>query len=636
MHALGKVTNMVPYKSLDESKIIAAELHDVFTLCGTAFSSTARKNTLNKVLSRVASEGLGFLSKTLPRLGKAFDKALTGQTHMDAIGLRFEPLPNSQLPKLLGELFTRVFQPNGALLPDPCKLSVRVIRQFTFAFYKYELPYTEEQEQQVIDRFIATEYDLCTVDRMLDNLRHSLDVKQPTSRVRRSNASTPQDEVARQARHLLSDVFACFDPTDIYPRHGPGVVATKQTLWDKYRWTNVAGSITAKYPLDSYFYASLGHVCDSIQQITAMDDKSLPARVILVPKDSRGPRLISCEPVDYQWIQQGLGRAIVQLVENHRLTRDAVFFTDQVPNRIGALYGSDTGKYATLDLNEASDRVSLGLVRLLFPPHICEYLEACRSSSTVLPDGKEIELKKFAPMGSCLCFPVMALTIWSILAAAAPDTYTRERIHVYGDDVIVPTAYAADAIERLESFGLKINRDKSCTSGFYRESCGMDAFKGVDVTPVRFRTVWSSSRSPGHYASWIAYANSFYARGYYNVYDCIVEHLTHIYGGIPTKDLNLSCPSLIAVSEHQRPIRTRSNLKLQKLQYWIWDVKSVVVNHVSDGWSMLLRYFAEKANDLNQKVPSTQDLIPSFEGTESFSAGSYTRRRTSLLVRRWR
>jgi hypothetical protein len=354
-----------------------------------------------------------------------------------------------------------------------------------------------------------------------------------------------------------------------------------------------------------------------------------------VPKDSRGPRLISCEPVDFQWVQQGLGRAIVELVEHHGSTMDHVFFTHQVPNRNGAVIGSITGGYATMDLNEASDRVSLELVRLLFPPHICEYLEACRSSSTVLPDGSEITLRKFAPMGSCLCFPIMALSIWAILTAAAPDAYTKDRIYVYGDDVIVPTAYAEDAMEQLESFGLKINRDKSCISGLYRESCGMDAFKGYDVTPVRIRTVWSSSQSPDSYVSWIAYANSFYRNNYYNVYDCIVEHLHHLYGGIPTKDMNLSCPSLLAISEHQRPIRSRYHVEYQKVQYKVWDVKSPAVTQVIDGWSMLLRYFAEKANQLSTD-PSVQVGSPSFEGDQAFSVSSYTRRRASLLARRWR
>jgi len=640
---------MVPSKSLDDSKIIAALLHDVFTSCGTVFNTSARRNTLTKVLRRTEQEGLGFLTKTLPRLGKAFDKALAGGPRLNAVELRFTPMPDSQLPKLFGELFSRVFQPDGALLPVPCEQSVEVIRQILFVYYKYELPYTVEQEQQVIDRFVKTEDDLSSVNCRLEELESTLNKTTHNRSLRFKTDS--QVKVAREARRLLSDVFSRFDPKDIAPRHGPGAVATKQQLWEKYVWTNVSAKITDKYPLDEYFYASLGHVCDSFNGMNAIEEKSLPARVILVPKDSRGPRLISCEPVDYQWIQQGLGGAIVELLEHHPLTMDNVFFTDQQPNRNGARIGSIEGKYATLDLNEASDRVSVGLVRLLYPAHIYEYLMACRSSSTVLPDGKEIELKKFAPMGSCLCFPIMALTIWSILTSAAPDAYTRERIYVYGDDVIVPTAYAVDAMEQLESFGLKINRDKSCISGLFRESCGMDAFKGKDVTPVRLRTVWSSTRSPGSYTSWVAYANSFYSRGYYNVYDCIVEHLCHLYGGIPTKDMALPCPSLIAVSEHQRPIRHRSNKKLQKLQYLVWDVKSVAVNHVLDGWSQLLRYFAEKANSrnnkndreairnasLNHEVPSTRIGSPSFdEDHDVFSSSIYTRRRASMLVRRWR
>jgi len=636
---------MVPYKSLDESKIIAAMLHDVFVVHGTVFNSAARRNTLNKVMKRVASEGMSFLTKTLPRLGKAFDKALAASTKLNAIELRFEPQPNSQLPKLFGELFNRVLQPNGALLMDPCAKSVSVLRDLLFVFYKYELPYTEEQEQQVIDRFKQTEVDLSSVDDTLDSIRQVFDDPTYTYTRTRNRLSEEyrvlkprtQVDVARDAKTLLSNLFASFDPKDIYPRHGPGAVATKQLLSEKYRWTNISARITSKYPADEYFYSSLGHFCDSMDEHKLITEESLPARVILVPKDSRGPRLISCEPVDFQWVQQGLGRAIVEYVEHHPLTKESVFFTDQVPNRIGALLGSSTGRYATLDLNEASDRVSLGLVRLLFPPHICEYLEACRSSSTVLPNGEEIELRKFAPMGSCLCFPIMALTIWSILAAAAPDVYTRERIHVYGDDVIVPTTFVADAMEQLESFGLKINRDKSCTSGLFRESCGMDAFKGSCVTPVRLRTVWSSSHSPDVYTSWISYANSFFCKRYYKVYDYIVEHLHHLYGGIPTKDMELPCPSLIAVTEHQRPIRSRHHKGLQKVQFMVRDVKSVVVNHTIDGWSMLLRYFAEWANNHNIKSSSTQASYPSFnEGHEAFSVRSYTRRRTSKLVRRWR
>jgi hypothetical protein len=631
---------MVPTKGLDESKIIAALLQSVSNAHGVVFNTRSCNLTIKKAQSRLHAEGIGFLTKTLPRLGKAFDKALAEGTPLNATELGFDSLPSSKLPRFLGEFFSRILRPDGVPLEQPCVLSISVIRDVSYLFYKYEIPYSDEQEQTVLDGFKEAEKDLETLEATFKGLE-----------VASGNSTLVDDSrcetliptsVLREARILLEGVFKYFDPANVVPRHGPGVVATKQQLWGKYAWANVSHRITDVYPFDAYFCASLGHVCDSYRSFAAVQDKDLPARVILVPKDSRGPRLISCEPVDFQWVQQGLGRAIVSLVEAHPLTRGHVNFTDQTLNRMGALNGSKSQQYATLDLKEASDRVSVDLVRLLFPRHVFTYLEACRSSSTVLPDGEELKLRKFAPMGSCLCFPVMALTIWAILAGGAPDKDTRDGILVYGDDVIVPAGYTADAIEHLESFGLKINRDKSCTSGFFRESCGMDAFQGVDVTPVRLRTVWSSSRRPDVYTSWIAYANSFYDKRYYALYELIVKELTMIYGPIPGEDMNLSCPSLRRTPLEQRPLRRRWNKNLQKFEYQVFDVKSPVINKAIDGWSMLLRYFTEKRRpsvrpltdpDLREALESNPYLRPE---TGSGSVSEYTSPRTSMLVRRWR
>jgi len=633
---------MDPIKSLDETvSLIAALLDDVHTLHRTVFNCRARKLTLDKVKERVRFEGIGFLTKTLPHLGKAFDKALSGATKLNAADHGFKPMTNSKLPRFLGEFISLVLSPSGELLPNPCSTSVSIVRQVCYLFYKYELPFNDEQAQQVVLKFERTESDLSTGGELSIRLKSLM--CSPSTHVRRIGRSSirahDQTTVTREAKILLSSVFAFFDPTNIRPKHGPGAVATKQRLWGKYLWSNVSDRITSLYPFDQYFTASMGAVCDNYETFSKVSGLDLPARVILVPKDSRGPRLISCEPVDFQWIQQGLGRAIVELVESHELTKFNVHFTSQESNRFGALLGSETGGYATLDLNEASDRVSLDLVRLLFPPHICEYLEACRSLSTELPDGKVIKLNKFAPMGSCLCFPILALTVWAILTAAAPDTDTRERILVYGDDVIVPTAFAANAMEQLESFGLKINRDKSCISGLFRESCGMDAFKGKNVTPVRLRTVWSTSPHPDVYTSWIAYANSFYDKRYYHVYDYIVARLRSVYGPIPGDDMHLACPSLRDVPLSDRPQRRRKNKSLQKLEFYVFDTKTKPVTKVIDGWSMLLRYFTEACVERpcddtgNDRLPLDMAFI---EPYSAFRVSSYTARRSSMLVRRWR
>jgi hypothetical protein len=626
-------------KSLDEVNLIAALLQGIHRMHSEVFNTRSLRLTLDKVKSRVHSEGMSFLTVALPRLGKALDKALAASKPLNSSELGFKTQDGSNLPIFMGEFFNRVLTPDGVLLPSPCANSVSVLRQLLFMFYKYELPYTEQQEHEVLAKFEKTEAEITThwADALFCYEAPADQCNIPSTQ-ETPLLDIPGQKVIRRAQLLLKRLLCTFDPADIYPRHGPGAVSTKEKLWDKFIWTNVCGRITDVYPLDAYFMSSVGAVCDNYDKFNLIMDRDRPARVILVPKDSRGPRLISCEPVDFQWVQQGLGRALVKHVESHPITRWNVNFTDQTPNRIGALYGSSNGRYSTLDLNEASDRVSLELVRLMFPEHVFTFLEACRSRSTVLPDGRELNLQKYAPMGSALCFPVLALTVWALLSSAAPDEYTRERILVYGDDVIVPTAFAENAMSTLESFGLKINRDKSCTSGLFRESCGMDAFAGKNVTPVRLRTVWTSTPAASVYTSWISYANSFFDKQYYEAYNLIVEALQAVYGPVPDESLNLQVPSLRFVPEHQQPSRKRWNPNHQRWEYRVWDIRSASIKKEINGWSMLLRYFSEKVGqpeDLDLAIGDPRP-VPLEELGSVFSASQYTRRESSMLLKRWR
>jgi len=623
---------MASINSLDEFRLIATLLHDVSETHADVFSHTAMEATVSIVESRTRSEGISFITKTLPKLGRLLDQALVSEHLVGISDLRFATRAESELPVFMGEFFEKVFDERGKILPSPCVQSVCVLRQVLYYLYKYELPYTVEQEHEVVTQFEITEDDLATVDASLLEIEEELH-QLPTATKRGVCASML--DVAREARILLNKVFSRFDPMDIVPCHGPGAVATKQRLWSKYEWTNVSSRISQVYPLDAYFCASMGEVCDNHGHGFTVSDKCLPARVCLVPKDSRGPRLISCEPVDFQWIQGGLRKAIVTLVERHPLTRNNVRFTDQEANRQYAQYGSTDGSFATLDLKEASDRVSLGLVRLLFPAHVFVCLESCRSLATVLPDGRELKLRKFAPMGSSLCFPIMALTIWALLAAAAPDEYTRKRILVYGDDVIVPRGYSRDAIEVLEAFGLLVNVLKCCTSGLFRESCGLDAFLGFDVTPLRLRTVWSSSRSPDVYSSWISYANSAWDRCFYRTYELIVSALHSIYGAIPDEGMRLACPSLRVVEPQWLPRQSRTNHHLQKREWKVWDIKAPRILHELPGWRMLFRFFIE-GDTSSMDDPMRPNGYLKFIRQQPFSVRSYTRRSSSMLVRRWR
>jgi len=628
---------MVNNKSLDPYKqIIATLLSDVQTLHSSVFTPRSLRLTVQKTIKRIDREGLSFLTKTLPLLGKAFDKALSGEVPLNATGWSLCDHPNSKLPKFLGELFQCIFSHEGWVLPTPCAICIKHVRQILFVFYKLELPYRPEDEAKVISQFVKAEDDISSFNELFGRIAVQLDCN-PSG----FDGILPIEarKVIRNARRRLSRVFFGFNPLDIRPRHGPGAVSTRERLWDKYRFRRINPRINSMYPFDAYFCASLGHICDSYKDFSSLQEVESSAKVILVPKDSRGPRLISCEPLEFQWIQQGLGDAIVRRVESHPLTRYNVHFTDQKPNQCGALLGSRTGRYASLDLKEASDRITVGLVRLLFPEPVLQALLNSRSQSTILPNEAVLPLNKFAPMGSALCFPVLALTIWAILSSSEGDADARKSILVYGDDVIVRADKSAHAIKWLEAFGLLVNRDKSCTSGFFRESCGTDAYRGVVVTPVRIRTTWAYRPSPNVYTSYIAYANSFYKQHFYKTYDKIVELLLSVYREVPEDDGFNTYPSLIEVPEYNRPKRTRQNYKLQKLERLVWDLEVRPVYKQIDGWSMLLRFFAERDHSPFVKpAPSTRRCsvgVP-LEIEEPFSVRSYTRRNTSILVKRWR
>jgi len=244
-----------------------------------------------------------------------------------------------------------------------------------------------------------------------------------------------------------------------------------------------------------------------------------------VPKDSRGPRIISCEPLELQFMQQGVAQRLMSHIELRTRFCDReegcshkshINFDDQSINANLALSASQTGRWATIDLNEASDRVSQCLFEAVWPLSQQRYFNALRSHATILPNGQELQLKKFAPMGSALCFPVESAIFYALSVAAIQETGCPIAeaccgVYVYGDDIIVKTEYSDVVMNALVDYGLKVNVNKSFTSGYFRESCGTDAWLGQYITPVRIRKLPGEyPHSGSEHSAWVAYSGHFY------------------------------------------------------------------------------------------------------------------------------
>jgi len=148
-------------------------------------------------------------------------------------------------------------------------------------------------------------------------------------------------------------------------------------------------------------------------------------------------------PAESIWIQQGQRQLLESRIESHPLTKGKIAFTDQTVNGKLALSSSKTREFCTLDLREASDRISCSLVKALFGPHTYEWMSCSRATHVKLLDGRVIELKKWAPMGNALCFPVESLVFFSLVVAGIRSHYGENcnDVYVFGDDIIFPSKY---------------------------------------------------------------------------------------------------------------------------------------------------------------------------------------------------
>jgi hypothetical protein len=243
------------------------------------------------------------------------------------------------------------------------------------------------------------------------------------------------------------------------------------------------------------------------------------AKVVFVPKNALKLRTICMEPAMLQFQQHAAMRSVVRYIHHHPYLSRRIDLRHPEINADMARIGSFDGSYATIDLSSASDSVSLALVRSAFDgTPLYDLLMCLRSTKTQYAEKWRITTKKYAPMGSALCFPVECLIFCSIVewaiqkAGGAPE---RSNYCVYGDDIVVETEYAAAVITALELFGFSVNKSKSYYQIRvlnYRESCGGEYILGEDVTPVRigrrFAGLHDLRGDASHYLGAIDLANN--------------------------------------------------------------------------------------------------------------------------------
>lgn len=167
-------------------------------------------------------------------------------------------------------------------------------------------------------------------------------------------------------------------------------------------------------------------------------------------------------------------------------------------NKNMARQGSISGDFSTIDLSSASDHISVQLIKAIWPSDCFHFMDTVRATHFDCGkfDGGIVRSNIFSTMGNGFTFPVMTMTFLALYYGFLCSMKMTTRVGVdpkmfcvFGDDMVVPTHYFEGFCVLLEELGLVINKDKSFSSGFFRESCGGDFYAGKDITPFYIKSL---------------------------------------------------------------------------------------------------------------------------------------------------
>lgn len=211
------------------------------------------------------------------------------------------------------------------------------------------------------------------------------------------------------------------------------------------------------------------------------------SRLSFVPKDNRISRTICTEPSLNMFYQLGLAEVLKQRLKVWGIDIDS----QQTRNRFMARVGSRFPRsYSTIDLSSASDSMSLNMLRYLLPSQWFNLLMKLRCSSTEY-DGVSLPLNMVSTMGNGYTFPLQTIlftatvrAVYKIMGISTREGKPSRSYSVFGDDIIVVTRAYRMVCRMLNLLGFTVNSEKSFEVGFFKESCGVDAWKGKDVRSV--------------------------------------------------------------------------------------------------------------------------------------------------------
>jgi hypothetical protein len=325
----------------------------------------------------------------------------------------------------------------------------------------------------------------------------------------------PVDRIMKRAQKLCADQFL---DRDGFPRYtlnhafneggvGPGasIDATEYHIWAKLfksrlSCTNRTLHTLFKSATHNSFRWEVSELVRAKHYGKVHVVKG--SKMFTVPKNRTIARVCFTEPTLNMFGQLGYGTQINKMLKTHH----GISIDEQTPiNSWFAKSGSLNQEFGTIDLKSASDTIAVKFCEWLLPTRMYKDLMFLRSKHARIPTlNQSIVLHMISTMGNGFTFPLQTWIFANLVLATYIETktsvfdiYGKRRYGVFGDDIVCDANLYPLLIKVLTASGFIVNEDKSFATGSFRESCGTDFFKGVNVRAVYFKECKSDAHVYG-------------------------------------------------------------------------------------------------------------------------------------------
>lgn len=247
------------------------------------------------------------------------------------------------------------------------------------------------------------------------------------------------------------------------------------------------GAFTSSLAVWNWFKGEVLTDDSILRDIIALEKRELQFKQteFLVLKDVEKTwkvrRIIKPLPLLDLFYSNGIGELVTQ-----RLKDNGIDISRQQHRHRKWVKGMSVSRsHATADLSAASDSITSQLLNAVLPrewyrvlkPILCHQVKLESASGSY----RSFYTASVLPMGNGATFPVETLVFYCLIKAIGNLTNISGIYSAYGDDLIYPSRLHKYISVLFPKLGFVLNMDKTFVSCDFRESCGSDFYRGIDV-----------------------------------------------------------------------------------------------------------------------------------------------------------